>query len=415
MLQPSVQARPRIDMAFAPDPTQIHEVLDDWQALVAEGSSLYALYQSPQWFEHLRHTEPADRLLLTIARDDVGRTVGVVPVQVGRHDLLFEGKSRLLWKSPLKTAFILGSQPLLPPDDGLHDALFRSLHERLSGCDAVYLHCVPTDSFLWSYLQRSPSVRQQFLFHLPAGVRPFHAIALPGSYGDYLAQFGKKKRYNLKRQVRLLREHGAGQLDLERIATPGQVSAFTGAVEELAQKSWQPDARDLVEDPAIFYRKLADLAERDLLRSYVLRCAGQACAYVLGYQFRGVYHYANVGYDQALKAFSPGTVLLWLLLEDLFAHVPPQLVNFGIGHSRYKEEFGNLHSEDASVLLLRKTPANRLRRGCHATFRSLRGLARQLLRRPAVEKEPAASLSPGHARAEECAEPSCQSAPGLPS
>jgi CelD/BcsL family acetyltransferase involved in cellulose biosynthesis len=399
MLQPVTRGRPRIELTAA-DPNRLPGVVADWERLAAASPSLYALYQSPQWFEHLRQTEAAEGLLLAVARDGAGQIAGVAPVQLGRHDLLFEAKTRLLWKSPLRAAVVLGSQPLLPPDDGLHDEFFRGLDEHLPGCDGVYLHSVPTDGYLWEYLHRSPAVRRQFLVHLPSEVRPFHALELPERYEDYLARFGKKKRYNLKRQVRLLHEHAG--LALERVEAPDQVADFAAAVIDVAHKSWQPDATDLVADAAGFRRKLDDLAGRGLLRAYLLRCAGRPGAYVLGYQYRGVYHYANVGYDQALREFSPGAVLLWLLLQDLFGHRPPRHVNFGIGHSRYKEEFGNVHAADASVLLLRKTAANRLRRGCHATYRSLRGLARRVLRR----RPP---------RPEERAEPPCQTAPGLPS
>jgi len=106
---------------------------------------------------------------------------------------------------------------------------------------------VPTDSFLWDYLRRSPVLRERFLWHAPAGVRPFHALELPDSYDKYLDRFGKKKRYNLKRQVRLLREHGGG-LTLERVEAPEQTADFADAVTDLALRSWQPDAAALVAD-----------------------------------------------------------------------------------------------------------------------------------------------------------------------
>ena len=45
--------------------------------------------------------------------------------------------------------------------------------------------------------------------------------------------------------------------------------------------------------------------------------------FVNGYQYRGFYHYADVAYNERFAKHSPGTVLLYLLIQDLFAHHPP--------------------------------------------------------------------------------------------
>src|SRR5262249_35831919 len=85
---------------------------------------------------------------------------------------------------------------------------------------------------------------------------------------------------------------------------------------------------------------------------------------------RGIYHYAEIAHDRAFERFSPGTVLLYLLIEDLIRHNPPRRVNFGISDARYKREFGNAFTRDASVLLLRRSLANTLRVRSHSSFRS---------------------------------------------
>jgi hypothetical protein len=59
------------------------------------------------------------------------------------------------------------------------------------------------------------------------------------------------------------------------------------------------------------------------------------------------------------------------LIRDLLDHRPPRLLNFGIGDAPYKREFGNVHVEDASVLLLRKTLRTGILRRTHAAFHAL--------------------------------------------
>ena len=132
--------------------------------------------------------------------------------------------------------------------------------------------------------------------------------------------------------------------------------------------------------------RLADLAARGLLRSYLLRCGDDYCAYVLGYQSCGVFHYADIAFDERFASFSPGAVLLYLLIANLIEHRPPTAstrcpeVNFGIGDSGYKEQFGNWHSRESSVLLLRRTAANRLRVAAHRFLKTLGRRAKSLLR-----------------------------------
>ena len=46
------------------------------------------------------------------------------------------------------------------------------------------------------------------------------------------------------------------------------------------------------------------LAERGLLRSYLLSVGDRRCAFVVGYVYRGVFHYAELGFDSELAAFS---------------------------------------------------------------------------------------------------------------
>ena len=118
-----------------------------------------------------------------------------------------------------------------------------------------------------------------------------------------------------------------------------------------------------------------------MLRSYLLRCGERPCAFVLGYQHGDVYHYAEIGYDRDFTNFSPGMVLYYLLVRDLFAHRPPSTLNFGRGDADYKQRFGNVQREDVSIFLMRKTHRNRLRVGSHSAFRSFVSAARRAVRR----------------------------------
>jgi len=140
--------------------------------------------------------------------------------------------------------------------------------------------------------------------------------------------------------------------------------------------SWQlPALGELRDDDHQSSREgLHEFARRGLLRSYVLRAGETPCAFVIGYQYRGVYFYAVVGYDPAYSRHSPGIALLYLMLEDLFANDCPRLVSFGRGDDDYKRRFGTRTRRVGRCLVFRPTLRNRIRVHQHRLFAGVKGL-----------------------------------------
>jgi hypothetical protein len=355
-----------------------HKVLElpnlrkDWENLLSSSSNLGVMYQSPEWCEHLIATDfENSQLSLGLAKDDKGRIIGIVPIRVGIYNLKFDVYASALWKTKLRTASILGSQPLLPNDVHLYESLFASIWNNLPECDCIYMDSIPTDSHLWQYLKKSGSNQKKYMIYVPDGLRPYHSILLPATFDEYVSKFKRKKRYNLERQVNLLRDHGNGRLEMLRVDSGDQIQTFLEGAVAVAKGSWQQTRIGTrIDKTQESYIRFTDLTQRSLLRSYLLLCRDTPCAFVLGYQYRDVYHYAEIAYDQSFAKFSPGTVLLYLLIRDLIQYKPPRRINFGIGQASYKEEFGNIHNEDASVLLLRNNIKNKIRRIGHSSFRS---------------------------------------------
>src|SRR5262249_35857972 len=121
--------------------------------------------------------------------------------------------------------------------------------------------------------------------------------------------------------------------------------------------------------------------ERGLLRSYVLTAGTQPCAFVLGYQGRETFHHVQIGYDPSFAGYSPGSVLHYLLFEDLILHRPPRWVSFGYGDSEYKRMFGNVHFEEAIVLLVNRRLISKLKVRSYTAFKSLSRIAKSWIRR----------------------------------
>ena len=82
-------------------------------------------------------------------------------------------------------------------------------------------------------------------------------------------------------------------------------------------------------DPEVVTRELRFLAERGWLRSYVLTCDGAPCSFILGRQYESSFYAESAGVDDAWRSYSVGTVILLLILENLFNDNPPEFYDFG--------------------------------------------------------------------------------------
>jgi CelD/BcsL family acetyltransferase involved in cellulose biosynthesis len=64
-----------------------------------------------------------------------------------------------------------------------------------------------------------------------------------------------------------------------------------------------------------------------------------------------------MGFNAHCAALSPGIVLMLLLVEDLFTHDPPRLIDFGSGDHEYKRSLGNSRCTELDVVYLAKRRA----------------------------------------------------------
>jgi hypothetical protein len=209
---------------------------------------------------------------------------------------------------------------------------------------------------------------------------------------DFLKCRHKRTRNTLKRRVRKLREHGAGRLDCQRVETEDQVDEFHAAARSIAEQSWQfHHLGGRLEDTALNLENLRSYARIGCLRAYLLKCGDRPCAFVIGYQYEDILQLRQTAYAAEFSQLSPGTVLYYMLLEDLYSHRRPRFANHGTGVTRHKRLFSNRSALDTSVYLFRPTVANKLRCLTMSAFATGIALAKRMLKRDreATEDNPA--------------------------
>jgi len=342
-----------------------------------------ATRQTIAWIEHLMANGRKARVAMV--RDGSAQPAGYVPLLEENQKLTFAVRGKVLFNKRFNALSIAGSLPMLPEDTRTYDLLFSWIrqHERRCGC--VFMLSVPLDSYLWNYLQTADEIRNHWALYTPTGPYPYYSLVLPDSFSDYLSRWDKKSRYNLRRTVKCLEQHGDGQLGLLRVDKSGQIDEFLTDALHVSGNSWQRVLLTIpLAEPADRRTFLDEAAQSGILRSYVLKCGGVACAFVVGLQSGSVFHYFETAYDQAFAQYSPGKVITYLLIEDLFAHDKPRMLAFGKGDMDYKEWFSNRRQEETSIFLFRPTLRNLTWRGAHRLFDKGVCAAKRLLGRRAA-------------------------------
>jgi hypothetical protein len=326
---------------------------EEWEQWTQSNGNLNVFFQSPPYWDYIQPIPGGEHSAVVAVRAGDGHLAGVVPVRTTTYAMPMSILGRRIATVRVRAIRVMGSQPSLPDSEQAYLDLFRGLFRKFPHCDSILMEAGAVGGFWWKVVSQSQRLRDYAAVYIRRGMTPHHVIALPSSFDDYLAKFKSKVRYNLRREVRRLRERGEGRLELVRVEHAKDVRTYLDETSAIEAQSWQYEALGPTLDGSDEHaRKLARLADQGALRCYLLRCGGEGCAFVQGFQYRDVFYYSWCGFDRRLAEFSPGTVLLFLLIEDLCAHRRPRRATFLAGDAWYKSLFGTDRVEDATVLLV---------------------------------------------------------------
>ena len=335
----------------------------DWESLMCLGHPLNRVFASPTLYEHECRIAPLAENRVAVIRDVDRKVIGVCPIILWRLTIPFQVRKRVFAKITLNAATILSSEPLLPHDPALFQLLFDGLLDGLPWCDCVYINSMPADCFTAQFLYGADRrSRRYFLHPKKLESREWLFLELPESRESFLKEKKRDSREPLTRRRRGFANTAAAMSSASGSkpwtrsmrstnrpcrsrSDPGRTSPSVGR--------WRR--------PPCTGSPFCSLAQAGCLRAYLLKCGGKSCAFVIGYQYQDVLQFEQTAYAAEFASFSPGSVLYYLMLEDLCEYRRPTLVNHGVGVSPHKQLFSNRKLFDTSVYLFRPTVRNRLR------------------------------------------------------
>jgi CelD/BcsL family acetyltransferase involved in cellulose biosynthesis len=178
-----------------------------------------------------------------------------------------------------------------------------------------------------------------------------YLVDLQGSFDQYLRKFSKKSRGNLRRSVKKFAQANGGTPDIREYRSPSEIRLFRDIAVAISHASYKSETGWGFREDASFARELEHEAEAGRVRGYVLMSDDQPAAYVFCRIDHDVIIYKHIGYNETFASSSPGTALLYLMLERLFDQNEFRLLDFdGLEYYAYKEFFSTHAVQCARVV-----------------------------------------------------------------
>jgi hypothetical protein len=226
-------------------------------------------------------------------------------------------------------------------------------------------------------IERTPAM----LCYAPRQMPHFYTD-LRGGPDTAFKWMSSKTRSTLTRKVRRYGEFCGGDIHWAMYMTPGEMVTYHRLARVVAEKSYQERLFDCgLPDTEEFRTKMLDLASRNLVRGFLLFHGDQPIAYLYTPAPDGFLVYEYLGYDPKYADQSPGTVLQYLALKELFAEQRFPLFYWSYGDSQTKRLFATGEVLAADIYYFRPTLRNTLAVWLHYGMDQLSGYVGGILNR----------------------------------
>lgn len=205
-------------------------------------------------------------------------------------------------------------------------------------------------------------------------------IDLRGTFADYLKKFSSKSRGNLRKSVRKFSDFSGGQIRWREFRSAMEMAEFFQFAREVSQKTYQEKIGQGLPSSDKFRERLVSLANFDAVRGYILFHYERPVAYIFCDEQDESLIYEHLGYDPEFREWSPGRVLLYLMLERLFAEQRFRFLDFGGSEHEYKKFFSTASIRCARIHYFRRTWPNLLLVLSHRLVNRISTLGGEFLR-----------------------------------
>ena len=247
--------------------------------------------------------------------------------------------------------------------------------------DLVHFNHLNVESPLYTAARKQPGI---FCRDVITTYNPHIKFHLPESFDLILKNASGNLRHNI-RKWRNRVEKGFANENIVRCYT--QVKDVDCALEDvnrIALETYQHRMGVGFQYTEDTRRKWQLLAERGVLRAYILYLRNEPCAFWTVYSYGNLCFTIETGYDPQYKYYHPGMNLLVDIIEELCIDPKCDAIDYGFGDAHYKQLFGNERWLEASVNIYAPTVKGQWIRFLSILTKGSTSAARKLLLRMKV-------------------------------
>src|SRR5205814_9563948 len=138
-------------------------------------------------------------------------------------------------------------------------------------------------------------------------------IDLLERFDNYIGSLRSKSRQIIRQS---LRKFNAGEgCSFSVISEEHQIDEFLSIGEAISRNTYQWSVGQRLQNDSATRDEYVRLARSGKLRCYLLRIEGKPCAFARGSLVGGIYNYETPGFLTEYAKWSPGTVLLMLVIK----------------------------------------------------------------------------------------------------
>jgi len=289
----------------------LHDYAVQWQRLV-EADALEPT-QMPEWLAAISTAfEIDDQVDVWCATDDQDQLIALIP---------FQRKSTSVYGIPLKTIELttsIISYHAMPLGVATQPDLFRLFLQTIGSWDVCVTPNLVAEEPAYQHLLDQLSNQSHAVQIIPGVASPYLTIAT--DWDTYLASRSRSFRYRLKRKAKAVAK--AGEISVRWYSDELEIDQLLEEILLIEANSWKVEAGMSIAHRPVeqrYYEQLLPLmATNGLLMANVLYIDKQPVAYGLCYNFKQCWGQLKTSFDDQFKAFSPGTHLVDLSVEQAF-------------------------------------------------------------------------------------------------
>ncbi len=342
---------------------EIEQITPEWQDFIATQIREKNIHQDPYVIQSKLATVEGvtvyKPLIITLRNNH--QIIAIAPFYSNKSKFDLKLGIVNLFSLPINKLQLFGDSVLIHKDyqpAECLDKIFDTLRAFNNDFDIISINSTHVPGTLWDYFESEQCCKQNIKL-VPASkkMEVNRQIKMADSLDDYLGAMKKKTRYNLKRTAKKLSELDDGTIKTIEVRQPDDVKRFLQDLDTIYNCTWQSGTfGKKIRNTAAGIAFFENIAAKGWLRSYILKSDKTPIAFILGYQYNGIYYYDEIGHDLSWRKENPGNALNLHMMEFLHASDTPDIVDFGYGENDYKRIFGNLEFDARKIYLIKTSP-----------------------------------------------------------